>query len=296
MQWPSDSAVRSPAVAGRFYPGDAAQCQSEAKSFLQPDASAIAEKHWLGGIVPHAGWICSGAVAGRAIATLAAQGPVDVVVIFGAVHTPIATSSAALDSHGRWALPGSDATLAADLQPRLQQRGNLFLVDPRFHAQEHAIEVNVPLIQQAWPNTPILPIEVPMLEVASLIGRKTAQTISEAGLRAVYLASTDLTHYGPNYRFAPAGVGESAMQWTKDNDRRLLTLINELADERIVPEVRSHGNACGAGAIAAVLAACKSAGATTARLLWHTTSYETLAKVVPQPPTNAVGYAAVVIG
>ena len=54
---------------------------------------------WIGAVVPHAGWICSGAIAGEAIGTLAASlgaagraagaGNVDVVVVFGAVHTPL---------------------------------------------------------------------------------------------------------------------------------------------------------------------------------------------------------------
>ena len=66
--------------------------------------------------------------------------------------------------------------------------------------------------------------------------------------------------------------------------------------ERIVPEAREHLNACGAGAIAAMLSACVATGATAARVLRHTNSYETLAAVAPQPPVDAVGYASVVVG
>jgi hypothetical protein len=296
MASPNDPSVRQPAVAGRFYPAEAGQCRAQAQAFLRPNAAAVAEKRWGGGIVPHAGWICSGAVAGETIATLAAQGPADVVVIFGAIHTPLPVQSAALDSHQRWALPGGDSQISMDLQHRLQQQGNLFIVDERLHSMEHAVEVVVPMIQLAFANTPILPIEVPALEVAALIGRKAAQAIAETGVRAVYLASTDFTHYGTNYRFMPAGVGPAAMQWAKENDRPLLQLIAELAEDKIVAEVRQRGNACGAGAVAAMLAACKEMGATSGRVLRHTTSFETLAKVAPQPPTNAVGYAAVVVG
>ena len=62
-----------------------------------------------------------------------------------------------------------------------------------------------------------------------------------------------------------------------------------------MPEVRERANACGGGAIAAMLAACKEAGAASARVLRHTNSYETLAQVAPQPPVDAVGYAAVIV-
>jgi AmmeMemoRadiSam system protein B len=64
----------------------------------------------------------------------------------------------------------------------------------------------------------------------------------------------------------------------------------------VVPEVRQRANACGGGAIAAMLAACREAGATGATVLRHANSFETLAAVAPQPPTDAVGYAAVVVG
>ena len=295
MVGPSDANTRPPAVAGRFYPADAEECRRQAQSFLKRRAD-VSEKRWLGAIVPHAGWICSGAVAGQAIATLAAQGPVDLIVIFGAVHTPIPVQHAALDPHGSWAMPGDPARIAKDLYGRLESRGNLFAVDGRLHEQEHSIEVNVPLVQLAFPGVPVLPIEVPAIGVAELMGRKTAECVAEAGLRAIYLGSTDLTHYGPNYEFTPAGVGPAGIEWARQNDCRLLKLIDELAGERIVPEVRQHHNACGAGAVAALLGACRQLGATSAKLLWHTNSYETLANVHPQPPTNAVGYAAVVVG
>lgn len=295
MVGPSNLSVRPPAVAGRFYPGNSDECARLAKSFLKPHPEASSQP-WLGAIVPHAGWICSGAVAGQAIATLAAQGPVDLVVIFGAVHTPIPVQHAALDPHNTWDLPAQPAKIAKNLYHALESQDNLFAVDGRLHDREHSIEVNIPLVQQAFPGAPVLPIEIPAVASAPLMGRKTAQCLAETGLRVMYLASTDFTHYGPNYGFAPAGVGTPGIQWAIQNDRRLLKLISELDAENIVPEVQQHHNACGAGAIAALLAAGRQLGATSAKLLWHTNSYETLANVCPQPPTNAVGYAAIAIG
>jgi AmmeMemoRadiSam system protein B len=291
----SVNTVRPPAVAGRFYPAAAAACVAEARSYLQN--APVTPGAWVGGVVPHAGWICSGAVAGQTIATLAAAVPqVDVVVVFGAVHTAARFEFGALDSHGRWALPGGEAQLPLELQQRLLGKGTVFGVEPRLHQHEHAVEVEVPLLQLAWPGVAILPIEVPAHDVGCLIGRKTAQTVREAGLRAVYLASSDFTHYGTNYHFTPAGVGPAAMQWARDNDRPLLELLEQMAAERIVAEVHQRQNACGAGALAAMLAACREVGATAGRTLRHTTSFETLAGVAPQSPTNSVGYAAVVVG
>lgn len=298
--------VRPPAVAGMFYPADAEACRALAKSYVEGTPAATpggVGKDWIGGIVPHAGWICSGAIAGQTIAALAAAAaqrrrPVDVVVVFGAVHTPAPIDVAALDSHTLWDVPGGESALPEELERRLTESStNLFRVDERFHRREHAVEVELPLIQVAWPDARVLPIEVPLIDNAIGIGTATARRIQDAGLSAVYLASSDLTHYGPNYDFTIAGVGEQALEWAKDNDRRVLSLVTDMRVEQVIPEVRDRMNACGGGAIAAMMAACREHGASAGEVLRHANSYETLAAVAPHyGPDNAVGYASVVIG
>ena len=316
--------VRQPAVAGRglFYPADPVECAALARSYLRPAAAAavacetaaaaVGGRVWRGAVVPHAGWVCSGAIAGEAIATLAAATggptcdagagpaaarPPDVVVVFGAIHTPLpAPAPAVLASYDAWREPGGDAAVAVDVGARLVERGGLFDVDDRFHRPEHAVEVELPLIQAAWPGVPVLPVEVPAVAEAADVGRQTAAQLAAAGLDAVFLASSDLTHYGPRYGFAPAGVGPGGLAWAKDNDRRLLDRVVALDEAGIVPEVRQRLNACGGGAIAAMLAACREWGASRAAVLRHANSVETLADVHPQPPTDAVGYAGVVVG
>jgi len=292
---PNELAVRPPAVAGRFYPGDAGQCGAAVKSYLRA-AQATGMVKPSGAIVPHAGWMCSGAIAGEAIATLAGLAPADVVVVFGAVHTPIRLEQAALDPHASWRVPTGDSVQPRELLRELSAGSGWFVTDERLHRAEHAVEVELPLIQAAWPGTQVLPIEVPLIDDAQRIGEETAKRISTSGQRAVYLASSDLTHYGPAYRFAPAGIGEQALQWAKENDRRLLDLISNFSIERIVPEVKARMNACGGGAIAAMLAACRVAGAIGAQVLRHANSHETLRGLAPPDPTNAVGYAAVIVG
>ena len=304
---PAHPTLRLPAVAGMFYPADAGQCRRAARALLDGQAPGAAggdaaggeRRAWCGAIVPHAGWVCSGAIAARSIATLAAAlpAPPDVVVVFGAVHTAGDVDFAAFDLHEAWAVPGGESRLRRDVANALAAGGSgLFAFEERLHRREHAVEVELPLIQQAWPGAALLPVEVPPVDDAVEIGRRVAAEVGSAGLAAVYLASSDLTHYGPSYRFTPAGVGVEALEWAKANDRRLLERVTDLAAERVVPEARENANACGAGAIAAMLGACRELGATSARVLRHASSYETLAKVAPQPPVDAVGYASVVVG
>jgi len=271
------------------------ECQAAAAALVKVPQGPGPIAFGKGGIVPHAGWICSGAIAGEVLGTLARDPVPELVVVFGAVHTPIELSVAALESFESWNVPGGAFEVALDLSEALGRSSNLFVTDDRFHNREHAVEVELPLIRVVWPNARLLPIEVPLVESAAEIGRRTARAVLDKGLRAIFLASSDLTHYGPGYQFAPAGVGIAGLNWAKENDRRLLRLVQNFEIDGIVPEVRGRFNACGGGAIAAMLAACKEAGATVARVHTHASSYETLARVAPQPPTNAVGYAAVVV-
>ena len=316
-----DKSLRPPVVAGVFYPADADQCRRVARQLVYgPEAAKLTvgsgaagdaeatsaalagasprPRPYLGAIVPHAGWVASGAIAGESLRTLGswtATAP-DVVVVFAAVHTPIDLPLAALDSHTRWAVPGGESAVARELAERLIGRSPLYAVDDRLHVREHAVEVELPLIQAVWPDASVLPVEVPLIDDAEQIGRLAAEQVGASGARAVFLASSDLTHYGPAYGFAPAGVGPQGLAWAKENDRRLLDLVSGFAVSGIVPEVRSRANACGGGAIAAMLSACREFGATRADVLRHANSFETLAGVAPQRPADAVGYAAVVVG
>ena len=307
MPGPSRS-TRRPAVAGRFYPADEAQCTSAARQYVRANERTALNGNWRGAIVPHAGWMFSGAIAGEAIGTLKAaresakRADPQVVVVFGAVHTPIRLDRAAMDAHQRWSVPGGASSVFVELAERLEaDESQMFGVDVRFHEREHAVEVDLPLIQRAWPNALLMPIEMPLIDEAAVIGRRVARLIDAMNVDAVYLASSDLTHYGPDFRFVPAGGGDAGLQWAKDNDRRLLDVVLKMQVESVVPEVRERANACGGGAIAAMLAACKEHGVAGAsgdvNVLRHETSDEVLQRIAPSERSdNAVGYAAVVVG
>jgi AmmeMemoRadiSam system protein B len=307
--------TRRPAVAGRFYPASETECVTLAQQYVRVAPDTDPSVTWRGAIVPHAGWMFSGEIAGEAIATLAASsgrvssaGPVSnkpqVVVVFGAVHTPLPLTRAAMDVHERWQVPGGLSDVPGELSGRLgSDQSELFGVDARFHEREHAVEVELPLIQRAFPNALVMPIEVPLIDAAPQIGIATARVVQELGLDAVYLASSDLTHYGTDFGFVPAGDSFAALEWARDNDRRLLDLVADVAVadvavERIVPEVRERQSACGGGAIAAMLAACREHGnSSRVRLLKHETSDDVLKRISPRRRShNAVGYAGVVVG
>ena len=288
---------RPPVVAGQFYPDDPDTCLREARQMLQSAPDHDSASPYLGALLPHAGWICSGQVAANGIAALRRSHPKpNVIVIFGAVHT-LSINHAALDDHARWLLPSGTSDIATALVERLASASDDISVDSRAHRYEHAIEVLLPMVQQAWPHTPILPIEGPPTPNAADIGRQVATALQETNQQALFIASSDLTHYGPSYHLTSAGAGQRGIAWAMDNDRRLLDLIQALQAGQIVPETLRHSNACGGGAIAAMLGASIALGATKSTLLEHTNSYEVLSRALGrQSADNSVGYAAALIG
>jgi len=289
--------VREPVQAGRFYAAGAKQCRAELEGCLpRPEELGALPEVIVGGIVPHAGWMCSGAVAAKTFAGIAQRRRPTTVVVFGAVHWPM-RADAAVFSRGAWQSPLG----AIDIDDRLAERvlGACPLVhdEPYAHEREHSIEVQVPFIQHYFPKARLLPVMVLPGRGASEVGRAVARAARDSNADAVFVGSTDLTHYGPGYDMVSHGIGAPGLRWAKEqNDRRMIDLILALDAEAVVPEARTRHNACGSVAVAATIAACKEAGATEARLLEHTTSAEVLGEIHRGEMADAVGYAAIIFG
>ena len=284
--------VRRPVVAGQFYPGDRVSCAAMIEQCLPTEPSPGLPEKIVAGLVPHAGWVFSGAVAARVFAAIDAQRAPETFVLLSAMHR-WGASRPAVYARGRWATPLGevevDDALAAAV---LEASGGLLIDFPGAHADEHSAEVQVPFIQHLFPEASILPVLIPPDKDAVRVGEIVAQAVSATERSAVIIGTTDLTHYGAmHYGFAPAGTGERALEWARGNDERVIKLILAMRAEEIVSETTTHHNACGGGAIAGTVAASRTMGAEKGYLLEHTTSHH----VMPRgPATDFVGYAAIV--
>ncbi len=284
--------IREPAQAGSFYAASEASCRRDLEACVADGAHAL-EGTVRGGIVPHAGWLYSGKVAGKVLATIAATARPTTVVIFGAVHRGRPRGrQAAMFPSGRWETPIGPVQVDGRLAERILGQTNLIVEDVYAHEQEHSIEVQVPFVRHLLPESMILPIVIPPVPEAPDIGEAVARTIEAYQVDAAVVGSTDLTHYGPSYGFTPEGAGPEGLAWAKNvNDRRMIDLILALDPKPIVSESQLHQNACGAGAVAATMAAVRHLGADQAILLQHTTSHEVLGA---RGGSDAVGYAGIV--
>ncbi len=289
--------IRKPIVAGQFYPGSKSAAAAGADECLLAniDVKELPEKI-LGGVVPHAGWVCSGHVAGKVFRAIQMRQDVDTFVLFGAVHR-FGGMKAAVFSAGEWETPLGKIEVDDQLAAKILTDSNLCRGEPGAHDYEHSIEVQVPFIQRLFPKAKIVPIMVPPTECAPQVGMAVAKGIKASGAKAVCLGSSDLTHYGPSYQFSPHGHGQPGIRWAKEvNDRGLLDLVEKMDARDVLEYAQAHQAACGAGAIAASIECAKEMGATMAKILEHTNSYEVLSKRFGERGDDAVGYAGIIFG
>jgi AmmeMemoRadiSam system protein B len=288
----SELPVRPPAVAGQFYPGDRTSCVSMIEQCLPSEPSPDLPERIVAGLVPHAGWPYSGAVAAKVFAAIRAQGAPETFVLLSAMHR-WGASHPAVYARGRWATPLGEVEVDEELAAVVLEAGAGWLIESSSaHSGEHSAEVQVPFIQYLFPGAKILPILIPPDEDAARTGEVIGQAVDLAQGSAVVVGTTDMTHYGAMYYgFAPAGTGEQALEWVRANDERVINLILAMQAEEIVAETAAHRNACGGGAVAGTVAAARTLGAGKGYLLEYTTSYH----VMPRgPATDFVGYAAIV--
>jgi AmmeMemoRadiSam system protein B len=273
--------------AGSWYPAKASDCEKIIEEFSRSSVPCPSNGRKIGGIVPHAGWVYSGNIACNVIRCLSEESAPDTIILFGKHLHP--SSPNYITKGGTWATPLGDLEIDEELGERLSLEFPFRIETADRYEQDNTIEIQLPFIKYFFPDSRILPIGVPPSEASLRIGEKAAELAGSLGRKLTIVGSTDLTHYGLNYGFTPRGVGESAVQWVKnENDRRLVDLIVKLDPEGVIHEsIRNH-NACCSGAVATAIAAAKTLGADRAEKLVYSTSYDV------SPDHSFVGYVGVV--
>ena len=288
--------TRKPVVAGQFYPGQHDSCISEINECLE--AATIGEQlpeTIAAGIVPHAGWTFSGSLAAMVFSAIKQQHEkVNTFVIFGAAHGYFGFS-AAVSNRGCWATPLGEVVIDEELADAILSTDQA-VSDPSAHLHEHSIEVQIPFIQDLFAGAKIVPVLVPPTEQAVVLGTHVGEIIGrQEDKKIVCIGSTDLTHYGPRYGFAPMGTGKNALEWAKNvNDKKFIDLTLKLKPVELLASAVKDGSACGPGAVAATVAAAKKLGCKEGLLLGHNTSNEIMLQKMGTTSADAVGYAGIV--
>jgi AmmeMemoRadiSam system protein B len=155
---------------------------------------------------------------------------------------------------------------------------------------DNTVEVLAPMARYLFPGAKLLWLRFPADKSAFDAGREIARIAQKLGRKLVVLGSTDLTHDGENYQFAPQGEGEKALVWVREvNDARFIAAVKSGDPEAILRRAEEDRSACSAGAVLGALGFARERGAANAELL----AYGTSADQSPgEVPSSFVGYGA----
>ena len=281
-------AVRQPAVAGSFYPGDAARLKAAIKEFLH-DARPVAVEQPVAIVVPHAGWAFAGQVIADAFKSVEGQ-KYDTVVIMGTNHTTAGFRGISVYPHGAFRTPLGNASIDEEVARALLAEDKSCNTRQDVHVREHSVEVQIPFVQYLFPSAKIVPVIVgePDPDQCAAFGEALAKVLR--GRRALIVASSDLSHY-PTYQDAVSTDRQTLEAIVAGDPRALHSKI----EERMSEGIRELGTcACGEGAIMSAMTAAKALGASRGVFVSYTNSASSLSWERPRSEPGVVGYGAVV--
>ena len=266
--------IRKPVVAGQFYSGSASALTAEVASHLAAD---VTPRSAVAAVVPHAGYVYSGPVAGAVYGRLRLP---ETVVILAPNHTGMGRPISVWEA-GEWVTPlgsvGVDEALAAALLREFAEATS----DTDAHLMEHSIEVQLPFLQALREDVKILPVVLSVASSATLkaLGCCLAELVEKHEPETLLLATTDMTHYEPQ-------------EVAERQDRLALERVLEVDADGLWQVVLENDiSMCGYMPTTAVLAYARSRGARSAELVRYETSGDRTGD-----RSSVVGYAGVIIG
>ena len=282
---------RMPHFAGSWYPDSERECLQSFAEYEDASQARVGDGPLVGGIVPHAGWYYSGQIAYNVVREVAgaAAGDVDTVVLFGGHLGP--ANPITVMTRGDFWTPLGPIPTDEELADAVAGELGVEVEDPQWPERDNTVELQAPIIKQLIPGARMVVIKAPpnpeTLQLAQAVVRQTARLQR----RLVVFGSTDLTHYGPNYGWAPHGRGAEAQRWVREeNDRQFVELTRGLDPEAMMHQALVNRNACCPGAAAAAVECGRQLGANAAELLIQALSTD----ISPTGGDSFVGYAGIV--
>jgi AmmeMemoRadiSam system protein B len=270
--------VRQPAVAGRFYPAEPGKLSESIREFLEP-AIRPNQAHIkpLGVVVPHAGYMYSGHVAGAVYAQIDLP---QRNIVLCPNHTGLGTPLSIMKT-GAWRTPLGDMQIDEEMSAALMHEDPYLEEDSSAHRLEHAVEVHIPFMQHiGGASVRFVPITVGTGHFDHLeeLGHAIARVIQETSPGALIIASSDMNHYESD-------------AVTRIKDRKAIDQVLAMNPRGLYDVVRRENiSMCGYGPTVAMLTAAKLLGATRAELVKYATSGD-----VSLDFDHVVGYAGMLV-
>jgi len=274
--------IRTPAVSGTFYPENEKKLKNLIhECFMHPigpgkTSPTDSNEKIYGVICPHAGFVYSGPVACHSFYSLSASSS-KLAIIVGPNHYGIGQNVASMVD-ASWKTPLGLMEVDSDSVLELREHLDILETDSFSHSKEHSIEVQIPMLQEVFSHEmKILPISLINQEqkTATLVGSAIAKIAQKKD--ALLIGSSDFTHYEEN-------------GFAHRQDLALIDPILKLdVDEFYKILYERKVTACGFGAIASIMTACKELGATQGKLLKYATSGD-----ISGDKSSVVGYASII--
>jgi len=266
--------LRLPAVAGRFYPSHPAELTGLIHKYTATNSGEprIPVRACL---VPHAGYVYSGHVAGAVLARIALPRK---IIILGVRHHPRGEAAAIL-SNGAWRTPLGDAPVDEALAEALKKDCPLLREDSVAHSAEHSLEVQLPFLQVLEPGFTFVPVALGTVQFEDLVsvGEAIARVLESARENVLLLTTSDLNHY----------EDEST---TRVKDGKAIEELLALKARGLYDACRNHGiSMCGLGPAVTMLTALNALGAKKSELVKYATSAD-----VSGDRHAVVGYAGMI--
>ena len=274
--------VRTPAVAGMFYPKTQQELRSAIRdcflhSFGPGKLPPLSDdKNIIGVICPHAGYMYSGPIAAYSYYAISSLKP-DLVIIIGPNHWGIGCNIATMKD-AVWRTPLGDVEVDTDTALEINKATKNVELDFFSHTRDHSLEVQIPMLQEIYSHKfKILPIILIDQSYNATIEIGMSVSKIAKNKKTVIIGSSDFTHYEEN-------------EFAHKQDKSLIEPILEMDVNEFYNTLQKNQiSACGYGAIASTMIACKELGATRGTLAKYATSGD-----VTGERNSVVGYASII--
>lgn len=266
--------TRQPAVADRFYPGDA-PALGELVNTLLTKYQREKTTEAIGVVSPHAGYMYSGDVCAETLSRITIP---ETVVILGPNHHGLGASIAL--SQTPWKMAFGTVPIDESFSKIVAEADKNIQVSEAAHQFEHSLEVQIPFLQKLQKNLHIVPLALSHLSLQKCkeLGKNLAEAIDRFDKAILLLASSDMNH------FASREIG------SKKDNLALTELLALKPEELYATVARNSISMCGVIPVTVVLYAALQLGADTAELIRYCDSGDVSGDI-----EQVVGYAGVII-
>lgn len=254
-----DSDMRSPVLAGAWYPGNPKVLRQTIGDYLSKANLSKPEGKVVTMIVPHAGYVYSGQVAAYGYKLLQRNAP-RIVFLVGPSHR-VGFRGISVSQYSSYKTPLGAVPVDQELAKKLLSVSPLMKWVPQADSQEHSLEIQIPFLQTVLSDFHIVPIIMGEqdLETCALLAKSLVQVLPNRE-EAVILASTDLSHFHTD-------------QQARTLDEDFIKHVREFAPEALAKAVASGScEACGAGPAIAGMLAARALGANRSVILNYANS------------------------